>query len=185
MKSDLIRLIRAKSYREGDFVLSSGARSSFYIDMKATTLHPEGARMIGELALEACQRAGLQDQIQGVGGLTLGADPIATSVSLAALKKGRLWPAFIVRKEAKGHGTGKSVEGSENLPEGAQVLVVEDVSTTGKSALDAVYKLREAGFRPIAILSVVDRQQGASKTFEAENLRFIPLVGLDEIRAQN
>jgi len=185
MKVALLQLIRTLSYREGDFTLSSGARSSFYIDMKATTLHPEGARLIGELAFEACLHAGVASQIQGVGGLTLGADPIATAVSLAAWRKGYLWPAFLVRKGAKGHGTSRLVEGMENLPQNARLLVVEDVSTTGKSALEAVQKLRDTGFHPAAVLSVVDRHQGASERFEAEKLHFLPLVTLEELRAKN
>jgi len=182
LKKQLIELIREKSYREGDFVLASGARSSFYIDMKASTLHPQGAELIGVLAVQACEAKGIITRIQGVGGLTLGADPIATAVSLAAWKVGIEWPAFLVRKESKGHGTARTIEGTENLAEGAELLVVEDVATTGRSALDAVFKLREAGFRPIAVLSIVDRRQGAEEAISSAGLTFIPLCSIEEIR---
>src|SRR5881628_10122 len=98
--AQLIRLIRERSYREGDFTLASGKKSKFYIDLKATTLHPEGAYLIGKLGFEVSRALG----VEAVGGLTLGADPIATAVSLAAREAGVMWPAYIVRKEPKGHG---------------------------------------------------------------------------------
>src|SRR4051812_29902807 len=112
--NEVIRLIRKLSYREGDFTLASGKQSKFYIDLKATTLHPEGIYWIAEASLELIMRE--QWSIQGVGGLTLGADPLATGISLAARNRGTLWPAFIVRKESKGHGTSQYIEGTENLP---------------------------------------------------------------------
>src|SRR3954467_13099728 len=98
-RQQLISLIRKQSYKEGDFTLASGKKSTFYIDMKATTLHPDGAYLIGELAASVLKRE--QIPVEGVGGLTLGADPIATAVSLAARGRGESWPAFIVRKEPK------------------------------------------------------------------------------------
>src|SRR5688572_21734592 len=118
----LLRLVRERSYREGDFTLASGKKSKFYIDMKATTLSAEGAFLLGRLGYDVIRRfaetrfksEGGVAAIHAVGGLTLGADPIATAVSLAAYSQGRDWPAFIVRKEAKGHGTGRYVEGREN-----------------------------------------------------------------------
>src|SRR6478609_8399805 len=127
--SNLPKLIRQRSYREGDFTLASGKKSTFYVDLKATTLHPDGAYLVGKLAVAEAKRAGLE--VQGVGGLTLGADPIATAVSLAAREAGLEWPAFIVRKEPKDHGTARYIEGVENLRPGAKLLVVEDVVTTG------------------------------------------------------
>jgi orotate phosphoribosyltransferase len=183
-KSRLLELIRERSYREGDFTLSSGKKSTFYIDLKATTLHPEGAALVGELAWEACEAEGMTPHIQGVGGLTLGADPIATSLSLAAWSHGSFWPAFIVRKGAKEHGTGKPIEGTENLAPGARVLVVEDVATTGKSAIEAVDRLREGGYQPIAVLCILDREQGASEACEARGLKLVRLASWSELRAQ-
>lgn len=181
LKKKLIRLIREVSYREGDFTLASGKKSKFYIDLKATTLHPDGAYWIGELACQALSQAGFA--IGGVGGLTLGADPLATAISLAARSHGFSWPAFIVRKEAKDHGTSRYIEGTENLKPGAQVAVLEDVVTTGGSSMKAIERLREAGYQPLAILTVVDREQGGAEAIEKTGLKLISLVKLSEIQA--
>ncbi len=180
-KSALLSFIREHSYREGDFTLVSGKKSKFYIDLKATTLHPEGAYLIGQLSVAKLLALGLK--IQGVGGLTLGADPLATSISLSARAVGVIWPAFIVRKESKGHGTGKQIEGAENLPAGAEVLVLEDVVTTGGSSIVAIEKLREAGYKPTAVLTVVDREEGGGEKIEALGVRFLTLATLKEVQA--
>ena len=119
LKNELYSLIRKLSYREGDFTLASGKKSNFYIDLKATTLHPEGAYLIGEVAVRVIRESGLK--VDAVGGLTLGADPLATAISLAGRAHGVSWPAFIVRKEPKDHGTGRYIEGVENLRPGASV----------------------------------------------------------------
>lgn len=186
-KEALIDLIRARSYREGDFTLASGKKSKFYIDMKATTLSPEGAWLIGKLAVEAIDdyRNKLERlEVAGVGGLTLGADPIATAVSLAAYEKGRIWPAFIVRKEPKAHGTSQYVEGTENLKPGAQVVVLEDVVTTGGSSLKAIERLRAQGYDPVAVLTVVDREEGGEAAFRQAGVGFIKLVSIGELQTK-
>jgi orotate phosphoribosyltransferase len=182
LKADLIRLIREKSYKEGDFTLSSGQKSSFYLDLKATSLNPKGAYLIGELAFARLKEEGVR--VEGVGGLTLGADPLATAVSLAARAKGQMWPAFIVRKEPKSHGTAKYIEGVENLRQAAKLVVLEDVVTTGASSVKAIDRLREAGFFPTTVLTVVDREQGAKEEFTKSGVLFMALVTLSEIRAQ-
>ena len=179
LETQLTENIRNRSYREGDFTLASGKKSKFYIDLKATTLHPEGAFLIGELAFELIRREGLA--IDAVGGLTLGADPLATAVSLSARAHGVIWPAFIVRKEPKDHGTGRYVEGVENLKPGASVLVLEDVVTTGGSSLKAIERLREAGYRPVAALTVVDRQQGGEEAIRAAGVGFYKLLSISQI----
>jgi orotate phosphoribosyltransferase len=179
-REKLRKLVRERSYREGRFTLASGQVSDFYVDLKATTLHPDGAYLIGRLAVEVVREAGLQ--IQGVGGLTLGADPIATAVSLAAREAGSCWPAYIVRKEPKDHGTSKYIEGSENLPPGAKVLVLEDVVTTGGSSVKAIERLRAAGYHPEAVLTVVDREQGGAEVFSKLGVRFLSLLTLTEIK---
>ena len=183
--SDALRklpgLIRKLSYREGDFTLASGKKSKFYVDLKATTLHPDGAWLIGEAAVDHLKA--MDVPVEAVGGLTLGADPLATSISLAARARGVIWPAFIVRKESKDHGTGKYIEGTENLKPGAKVLVLEDVVTSGGSSLQAIDRLREAGYQPVAVLTVVDREQGGREAIEARGLRFLRLTTLAEIQA--
>ena len=180
---ELKRLIKRLSYREGDFTLASGQKSGFYIDLKATTLHAEGAALIGELGLQALSR----DDIGGVGGLTLGADPIATAISIFSFQKGKPVPAFIVRKESKGHGTAskavKLIEGMENLTPNLRLAVVEDVCTTGGSSLQAVQTLREAGLNPRLVLTVVDREQGGREAIRAAGLEFRALCTLSEIKA--
>jgi orotate phosphoribosyltransferase len=178
LRESLIALVRKLSYREGDFTLASGQKSSFYIDLKATTLHPDGAWHIGELAAELLKNEG----ISAVGGLTLGADPIATAVSLSARARGLLWPAFIVRKEAKGHGTSRFIEGTENLKPGARVVVLEDVVTTGGSSIKAIERLREAGYDPAVTLTVVDREQGGREAIEKLGSKFIALATIRDIK---
>lgn len=189
----LLRLIRERSYREGDFTLASGKRSAFYIDMKATTLSARGAHLIGRLGFEMIRRfsairfgsegaSGGVRAIGGVGGLTLGADPIATAVSLGAFAQGVDWPAYIVRKEAKGHGTGRTVEGRENLAPKAKLIVLEDVVTTGGSSLQAIERLRAEGYDPVAVLTVVDREEGGEAALRAAGLEFLRLLSISEIR---
>ena len=178
-------LIRRLSYREGDFTLASGKKSGFYIDLKATTFHPEGAWLVGKSAVEYFLALGsdVAKAIQGVGGLTLGADPIATAVSMVAHEAGLFWPAYIVRKESKDHGTGKFIEGTENLPKAANLLVVEDVVTTGGSSVKAIERIRDAGYRCAGVLTIVDREQGGAEAFAKLGVPFHRLATISQIRA--
>jgi len=150
--------------------------------VKETALHPEGAFLIGALAVETLLSAGQKPH--AVGGLTLGADPLATAVSLAFFSVGMTVPAYIVRKQPKDHGTLAWVEGAKTFPQGASLVVLEDVVTTGGSSLKAVDKLEEAGFKVSAILTVVDRLEGARETIEARGLRFLSLCDLTDIRGR-
>jgi orotate phosphoribosyltransferase len=179
-RRELIRCVRARSYREGDFTLASGAKSKFYVDLKGTTLHPEGASLIAELGARALMESGLK--IDAVGGLTLGADPIATAVSLGAWREGVTWPAFIVRKATKGHGTQKWIEGLEAIPRGGSVALVEDVMTTGGSAWEALERVQEAGLHPVCVLTIVDRQSGGPERFRAQGLKVLSLTTLSEVQ---
>ncbi len=183
LRESLISLIRKLSYREGDFTLSSGKKSSFYIDLKATTLHPLGAKLIGELSV--IKILAEKKTVQGVGGLTLGADPLATAISLAAYARGLHWPAFIVRKEPKSHGTAKYIEGTENLNPGSQLFVLEDVVTTGASSVKAIERLKEAGFEVSGVLTVVDRQEGGAEAFSKLNVPYFSLLTIEAIRSKN
>lgn len=178
--SRLIDILCKVSYREGKFKLASGKESTFYIDVKTTSLHPDGAHLIGQLAVERIIKEGLK--IEGVGGLTLGADPLATAISLAARTAGHMWPAFIVRKEPKEHGTSKYIEGTENLKPGARLLVLEDVVTTGGSSIKAIERLKEAGYEPITVLTVVDRLEGGERNIRKQGVGFLALATIEDIK---
>lgn len=178
-QSTLVSLIKKLSYREGDFTLASGQKSSYYVDLKMTTLHPEGADLIGKEIVKTVLEK--KWYVEAVGGPTLGADPIATAVSLAAYHQGIHWPAFIVRKEPKSHGTSQWIEGTENFKKSSPLLLLEDVVTTGGSGLKAVERLREEGYQPMALIAVVDRQQGAKEAYERAGLFFHALTTLKEL----
>lgn len=159
-------MLETQAFRRGDFVLSSGRRSSYYIDGRLATLHPEGAYLTGRLIFERLRGQG----IEAVGGLTLGADPIVTAIAIASYEAGEPIAAFIVRKEAKQHGTGRLIEGP--LPLGARVAVVEDTVTTGGSILKAVDAAEQAGCTVIKAVTLVDRCEGAAEVFAERGIPF-------------
>jgi orotate phosphoribosyltransferase len=146
-------------------------------------LHPEGAAALGALLLDAVERleARLGRRATGVGGMSIGADPLATAVSLAAWARGRHLPAFLVRKERKGHGTGAWVEGRRNLPAGSPVILLEDVVTTGGSTLRAAERVREDGLEPFAVAAIIDRQAGGREALEGAGLPVEALFTLAEL----
>lgn len=181
-RETLLKLILEKSYREGDFTLSSGAKSTFYIDLKPTLLDPKGAKAIGTVVAHWMKQEGLK--FDGVGGLTLGADPIVMAVSLGALELGMNLPATMIRKEPKKHGTSRFIEGVENFKKGDRFLVVEDVVTTGGSAKKAVEILKSEGYEPTYVLTVVDRQAGGSEEFKKMGLKYHALFELSELQAR-
>lgn len=178
----LIALLADRSAKRGDFVLASGRRSTLYVDCRLTTMHPEGQLLIGRVALAALRASGWP--IDAVGGLTLGADPISYAIAhasaLAAERgDGEMVRSFTVRKEAKQHGTGKLIEGAF-LP-GDKVVVVEDVITTGGSALKAVDAIRAAGGEVLGVLALVDRQEGGREALEAAGLKVLSLVTAEQL----
>jgi orotate phosphoribosyltransferase len=152
----LRRLLLERSVRHGDFVLASGQRSSYYIDCRLTTMSAEGQVLIGRLGLAAVAAAGWRPRT--IGGLTMGADPVAYAIAAASWGTALVIDAFSVRKEAKGHGTGQLIEG--NFRAGDAVVVVEDVITSGGSAKQAIAAVEGAGGRVLGVLAVVDREQG-------------------------
>ncbi|HWN67121.1 MAG TPA: orotate phosphoribosyltransferase [Haliangium sp.] len=156
-RSRLRDLVHERAYAERDVVLSSGRRSSFYIDCKQVSLHAEGAFLIGQLVRAVIAR--VAPEAEAVGGLTLGADPLATAVSVASFVAGQPLHAFIVRKEPKGHGTGQWLEGTGNLRPGMPVVVLEDVITTGASTLRAIERTRESDLRVVHVVALVDRDE--------------------------
>jgi orotate phosphoribosyltransferase len=167
-REELRQIIRQLSYEEREVTLASGRKSNFYFDGKQTTLHPRGSVLIGRAFYDQLKH--FPGPVEGVGGLTLGADPIATAVAMTSSLAGSPVPAFIIRKEPKGHGTGQWLEGRKNLPPGARVVIVEDVLTTGGSALKAVERAREEGLQVIGIISLVDREEGGREAVEALGL---------------
>ena len=179
LQKKLAQLIRTLCYKEGRFTLTSGKESSFYVDLKQATLHPEGAYLIGELTWQKLNPV----SFAGVGGPTLGADPIGTALSLAAWNRGISVPAFIIRKEPKKHGTSQWIEGRENLKSGGELLVVEDVVTTGGSSLKGIARLREEGFQVKTLLAVLDRQEGAVDALAREGVQLIALTTIAEIQS--
>jgi len=163
LRRRLIMLLRQRSIRQGDFVLASGRRSSFYIDARVTTMSGEGLALVGMLGLDRLTERGWRPAL--VGGLTLGADPVAYAIAVTAATRGIVLDAFTVRKEAKTHGTGRRIEGCF-IP-GARVAVVEDVITTGRSALEAISAVVAAGGVVTGVLAVVDREEGGRAAIEA------------------
>lgn len=159
LRNELAVLLMAKSYMEKDVVLTSGKRSNYYFDCRQTALHPRGAMLIGRLFLEMLRG----EDIQGVAGMTMGADPLVTATSLVAHLEGISWPAMIVRKEAKGHGTGNYLEGLANFSPGNRLAVLEDVATTGGSVLKACKRIADAGFTVARVCCIMDREEGAAQ----------------------
>jgi orotate phosphoribosyltransferase len=168
----LAELINERAVVHGRVTLSSGREADYYVDMRRATLHQEAAPLIGHLLLDALEEAGFgPGEIDAVGGLTLGADPVVCAVQHAAASRGLNLDAFLVRKEAKGHGMKRQVEGPDVA--GRRVVVLEDTSTTGGSALTAVAAAREAGAEVVAVASIVDRDTGAREAVQGAELPYL------------
>jgi len=161
----LLELLRTLSFQEREVTLSSGLKSNFYIDCKQVALDAEGHFLIGQLFRAVIDT--VAPQARGVGGLTLGADPLASATSVMSFLAGRPLHAFIVRKEPKGHGTGQWLEHGSRLPAGAPVVIVEDVVTTGASTLRAIERAQGAGFEIAHVVALVDRLEGGGDAIAA------------------
>ena len=178
-RQHLVELLAQRSARRGTFTLASGKQSSFYIDARLTTMSPEGLSTIGPVALAMMRERGWH--ADSVGGLTLGADPISYAISYASAFDAPAIRAFTVRKEAKDHGTGKLIEGPFAASD--QVVVIEDVITTGGSALRAIEAVRAAGARVIGVLAVVDREEGGRDAIEVLGISVASIARVSEILA--
>jgi orotate phosphoribosyltransferase len=182
-KARLFEILLARSFRRGDFVLASGKRSSTYLDCRLTTLDPEGMSLVGQLLYER-YRALWPDAggacVAAIAGPSIGADPITVSVCQEAWAKGEALFGLLVRKEAKGHGTGRQVEGADNVPAGSKVLLVEDVVTSGGSSMKSVIALREAGYEVVQALCLVDRGAGGAERFAEAGVPFEALYDFEE-----
>jgi orotate phosphoribosyltransferase len=177
MRETLLPLLATRAYRHGEFTLASGRTSHHYVNCKPVSLSGEGLALLGALMLEQ-----VEVEAAAVAGLTLGADPLVSAVALRAALAGRPLDALIVRKEAKGHGTGAWLEGP--LPEpGSRITVLEDVVTTGGSSLKAVKQLREAGYAVERVVTIVDRQEGGLEAMTAAGLELRSLFLLEEVAA--
>jgi len=182
---ELAEIVRKRSLRVGDFVLSSGKKASYYLDCRMTTLDPRGALLIARLMLARMRE--LKIKADAVGGLTLGADPIAASVAVVSGIDGMPMPGFIVRKEAKGHGMQRFIEGWDGAP-GSSVVIVDDVCTTGASTIQAIEAAREAGFEIVGVMCLVERQEAKGRVHvekAAGNIPFIAIFDDADIRQEH
>jgi orotate phosphoribosyltransferase len=172
-RTRLLELLRALSFERRKVILASGRESDFYVDCKRTTLTAEGHVLVGRLLFDEVRK--IRPLVRGVGGLTLGADPIASAIALTSFLEASPVDSFIVRKEPKGHGTGQWIEGRKTIPDGSRVVVIEDVVTTGGSALKAIERCRAEKLEPVACVALVDRLEGGREAIEAQG---VPLRAL-------
>ena len=177
-KPRLVELIKELAVVHGRVTLSSGLEADYYVDLRRATLHHEAAPLIGQVMLDLLDANGIVDFV-AIGGLTMGADPVATAVMHQAAARGRAIDAFVVRKAAKAHGMGRQVEGPDVT--GKNVVVVEDTSTTGGSPLTAAEALVNAGANVIAVATVVDRDTGAQKVIEDAGFKYFTAITLDDL----
>ena len=176
LKDRLAQYINDLAVQRGEFTLTSGKKASFYIDLRQVSLDHRGAPLIGDVMLEVVSEF---PEVELVGGLTMGADPIASAIMHRAVVAGRELDAFVVRKEPKGHGMGKQVEGPD--VSGKRVIVVEDTSTTGGSPLKAIEAVEKAGGIVVAVAVVVDRDTGAKQVIEEAGYPYRAALGLADL----
>jgi len=178
MKNRLIELILEKAFKYSEapvFKLVSGRMSNYYFNCKAVTLHPEGMYLIGNLIFDLIKDL----NIKGIGGLTLGADPIAYAVAYTSYLKGKPIEAFIVRKTSKSHGTMQWIEG--NIKKGDKVVIVDDVITTGKSTIEAITRSKEAGLEIEKVIALINRQEGGREAVEILGHKLESIITRDEV----
>jgi len=179
MKTKLARHLMALSYVEGEVTLTSGKKSDYYFDCKQTALHPEGGYLIGTLFLEMLK----DSTARGVGGMTLGADPLVSAVTVLSHLAGRPLPGFIVRKQSKGHGTNQYLEGLKNFAPGDNVALLEDVVTTAGTLVTTVERVRAAGFNVVDVLCVLDREEGGRERLAEAGLTLRSIFTRKELLA--
>ncbi|MGB9715827.1 MAG: orotate phosphoribosyltransferase [Thermodesulfovibrionales bacterium] len=182
MKKRLIELIIEKAFKYSQkpvFKLVSGRISNYYFNCKAVALHPEGMHLIGNIIFEMIKDL----NVKGIGGLTLGADPIAYAVSYTSYLKGNPIEAFIVRKSPKDHGISRQlIEG--NVRKGDRVVIVDDVITTGKSTIEAITKAKEEGLEIVKVIAFIDRQEGGREAVEESGYKVESVITKDEVMKQ-
>lgn len=176
-RRELLDIIRDYSLEIGEFVLSSGKKSSYYLDCRVTTLHPRGALLSARLLLSTIRRHRID--AEAIGGMTLGADPIVAAVAVVSAIDGTPLPAFIVRKEAKQHGARRQIEGWRGTP-GSRVVIVDDVCTSGASLMEACRVAESAGYEVVATMCIVDRLEPSADEFRAR-YPFYPLFTVRDL----
>ena len=179
MKRRLAKLLLEKSYREGEFLLSSGRKTDYYFDCRQTALHPEGAWLIGNLFAYMIRDI----PATAVGGMTLGADPLVTATSVVALRQGRSLAGLLVRKEAKGHGVKQYIEGLANVMPGDHVIMLEDVVSSGASVLKACMHAQKADLTIAAVCAILDREEGGREAVNAAGFELKSLFTRPELVA--
>ncbi len=179
LKSRLAVLLAQKSYKEGDFTLASGRKSDYYFDCRQTALNPEGAWLLGKIFVHMID--GLDSPIDGVAGMTLGADPLVSAVTVVSFLQNNPLPGMLVRKKAKGYGTKSYLEGTANFAPGAGVCMLEDVVTTGGSVIRACERVNAAGYRVKAVFCVLDREEGGSGELEKHGYELLSIFKREDI----
>jgi orotate phosphoribosyltransferase len=175
----LLKILKNLSYEEGDFLLASGKKSTFYIDCKETTLNPEGMYLVGHLMYQRVLR---MPGIEAVGGVSIGGDPLVCSTVIASYALRAPIPGFFIRKEPKGHGTNVWIEGGKNLKKGMNVLILEDVVTTGGSSLKAIDVTEREGLNVKGVIALLDRLEGGREAIEGKGYLFNSLFTIDNLR---
>ncbi|GAA1365173.1 MULTISPECIES: orotate phosphoribosyltransferase [Brevibacterium] len=178
-KSQLLQLIDELAVVRGKVTLSSGKEADYYLDLRRVTLDHRSAPLIGDVMLDLLESTGYLDEVEAIGGLTMGADPVGTAIMHRSVVRGTPKDTFVVRKAAKEHGMGRRVEGPDVA--GRKVIAVEDTSTTGGSVLTAVEALREAGAEVIAVAVVMDRNTGAKERVEAAGLPYLIALSTSDL----
>ena len=178
-KDRLLELLKGLSYEEGDFILTSGKRSTYYIDAKETTLNPEGMYLVGNIMYRMVREV---PGIQAVGGVSIGGDPLVCAVVLSAFAAKDNLAGFFIRKEPKGHGKNLWVEGGKNLEKGMSVMILEDVVTTGGSSLKAIEVTEKEGYKVIGTVALLDRLEGGREAVESKGYLFKSIFTLSDLR---
>jgi orotate phosphoribosyltransferase len=177
-KDRLLEILKDLSYEEGNFVLASGKKSTYYIDAKETTLNPEGMYLVGNIMYTMVREI---SGIDAVGGVSIGGDPLVCAVVLSAYSKKDNLAGFLIRKEPKGHGTNRWVEGGKNLTKGMGVIILEDVVTTGGSSLKAIEATEKEGYIVKGIVAIIDRLEGGKNTIESKGYIFKSIFNLKDL----
>jgi orotate phosphoribosyltransferase len=175
----LLDLLKKLSYEEGDFTLTSGKKSTYYIDAKETTLNPEGMHLVGNIMHQMVREV---PDIQAVGGVSIGGDPLVCAVVLSAYSQKDGLLGFFIRKEPKGHGSNLWVEGGKNLQKGMDVMILEDVVTTGGSSLKAIDVTEKEGYKVKGIVALLDRLEGGRDVIESKGYIFKSIFNLNDLR---